>query len=296
MLEADLCSSIEEYVFELMQSLITKTALTLPNIRVSSQTIYISSVIYRLAISKRTCTLRSIFYRSLTSHAGLLPTQATVSKCVELVRCSLACTRRSIYQFICLFLLDLGVFATAKGLITCGDFNCELFSHAGQIIDVRRHADGLIVSADISDCARVESDAGNILIVEKDTIFHVTCAVVIFRFQHLAAFRGFLTDSKIILVTAKGFPDEATIDLLKCIVKTLIGKIYYLGDLDPYGLAIYLNYKKRLGKLPDGAAIEWLGLKTEDVHAITTSHGFIPNLGIQVTSFTDKCNLAHRER
>ena len=75
--------------------------------------------------------------------------------------------------------LDLGVFASAKGLITCGNFNFALLTNSGQKIDVRSPADGLIVSADVSDCARVESNAKNILIVEKDTVFHVNCAVVI---------------------------------------------------------------------------------------------------------------------
>lgn len=83
-------------------------------------------------------------------------------------------------------------------------------------------------------------------------------------------------------MTAKGFPDEATIDLLKCIYKSTRCRMFYLGDLDPYGLAIYYNYKKRLGYFDDGRTMEWLGLNAEDVTLIRLTHAGIAHLGIQV--------------
>lgn len=165
--------AIEEYIYGLVQGLFSRAILPLSQIKSTAQLVYISSVIHGLLVAKRTCTLRSIFYRSMTAYAGLLQNQPVVSKYVELLRCSLNCARRSRYDYTNSFLLDLGVFATAKGLVSCGDFMCKLFAGDFSITDLRSYSDGLIISSDVAGSIRVESDAERVLIVEKDTIFHV---------------------------------------------------------------------------------------------------------------------------
>ena len=64
--------------------------------------------------------------------------------------------------------------------------------------------------------------------------------------------------------------------LLKALPKHL--SFLYIGDLDPHGISIYLDYVKRTG-----LCIQWLGLKAQDIKLILKSSDLDDNvLGIKV--------------
>jgi len=94
--ETDVCLAIERYALDFIASVMATLTDTfsMTFLKHSSQLFYVCGVIHKLAMGGRTCTLRSIFYRSMTSYSGLLPSQAAVSKYVEELKASIKCTRR----------------------------------------------------------------------------------------------------------------------------------------------------------------------------------------------------------
>jgi len=99
--------------------------------------------------------------------------------------------------------------------------------------------------------------------------------------QHIIRNQSFLTEFELILITAKGFPDEASVELLNCIMDSANKSVFYVGDLDPFGLAIYFNFRKRL-KIANRTRFHWLGLRGCDLVAVSSSVVPISRLGIQV--------------
>eukprot|EP00915_Cephaloidophora_sp_WS-2016_P005652 GHVH01007495.1.p1 GENE.GHVH01007495.1~~GHVH01007495.1.p1 ORF type:complete len:269 (+),score=41.18 GHVH01007495.1:636-1442(+) len=73
-----------------------------------------------------------------------------------------------------------------------------------------------------------------------------------------------------ILVSGGGYPDEATRLLVQRLVTSLELPVYYLGDLDPHGVAIFLSYRSggpvHVSKTSPLAlpTIQWIGINCED--------------------------------
>ena len=73
-----------------------------------------------------------------------------------------------------------------------------------------------------------------VIVVEKDTVFQRIMASSWFQDNY---------QDKILLMTAKGYPDYSSRDFLNQLMNK-IGSIpcIYLGDADPYGTDIYFQY------------------------------------------------------
>ena len=82
-------------------------------------------------------------------------------------------------------------------------------------------------------------------------------------------------------MTGKGFPDGSTIRLLKTILGSTDCDVTYIGDLDPHGICIYLNYLQRLCII-DPSRLRWLGLSTLDVKTIEYLQPNLTELGMSV--------------
>jgi DNA topoisomerase VI subunit A len=78
----------------------------------------------------------------------------------------------------------------------------------------------------------IQIDADYLLIIEKETVFNH------FLFGEYQKYLG-----KIIIATGKGYPDYSIKKFLKKINFLYPDLIYfYLGDYDPYGIDILMNY------------------------------------------------------
>jgi meiotic recombination protein SPO11 len=149
---------------------------------------------------------------------------------------------------------ELGVFTTARGLV-CADLSTEticLDEHGDFIADLSGHPDGLALSETLTSIHTLQSSAACILIVEKDTVF-----------QALIRAHNFFEYVPCILVTARGYPDTITIRFLQRIRQLVGGSgfpIYYLGDLDPHGVSIFLTYNRSLS-----GDVKWIGLHFSDI-------------------------------
>lgn len=106
-----------------------------------------------------------------------------------------------------------------------------------------------------SDIKSVQSSASFILVVEKDTVFTKLIQEKIFE----------KSQSKIIMVTAKGYPDINTRVLLKRLETDLRIPMYILCDADPHGIEIMCTYKFGSLQMVHNSqqlavsSIEWIG-------------------------------------
>lgn len=190
--------------------------------------------IYKLLGRNLTCTKREIYYRDVE----LFGSQEAVNKAVNVI-----CAMMNVQEF------ELGVLSSSKGLI------------AGDLViiigDERINcATTQAVPSNPSAITSFESTADYVLVVEKDTVFQRLVNDKIFD----------RIDGRIVLITAKGYPDGNTRILLKKISTELpLLPIYILVDADPHGVEIMCTYKfGSLTKIHNAEhlavpKIEWIG-------------------------------------
>uniref|UniRef100_A0A8R1DJB8 DNA topoisomerase (ATP-hydrolyzing) n=1 Tax=Caenorhabditis japonica TaxID=281687 RepID=A0A8R1DJB8_CAEJA len=104
-------------------------------------------------------------------------------------------------------------------------------------------------------------DADFLLVVEKDTTFQ---KLLDENFQAIFP--------RAILVTAKGYPDISTRNLVKFIAEKRRLPVFGLFDADPHGIEIYLTYKygareqKAEGRGAFVPSLQWIGMFPSDFH------------------------------
>lgn len=171
----------------------------------------------------------------------------------------------SVLQDICSILnvnrFDLKVFPAQKGLFAGV---LEVLDSQGNLLAFNSATNfdkiNLITQNFFCDFS-VKTEATCILIVEKETIFH-----------NIISHEGFKSSfaARFLVITGKGYPDYLTKFFLKrlTLLKPQMG-LFYFGDLDAYGLEIYLNYvfgsrkSARENYLLCVSNVYWLGLTYE---------------------------------
>jgi Uncharacterized protein conserved in bacteria C-term(DUF2220) len=177
------------------------------------------------------CTYRSLYYRSLTLYYSLFADVDEIRKELLFIETEYLGGK-----------IKFPFFPTCKGLIFG---SAQIYTNYA-IIEIIQHRDGLLITEELARFANFQSRCNAIVIVEKDTVFQI--------------FKSYLPSSTL-LITGKGYSDRNTIEIIKRIVAGIPSvKLLYFGDLDPHGLAIYLDYVHRL-RLP----VVWCGLNSADV-------------------------------
>lgn len=201
--------------------------------RVYTIVVVVLCEIYKMLARNLTCTKRELFYRDVE----LFETQASVNKAIDTI-----CTMLNVQQF------ELGVLSSSKGLIA-GDLVINI---GDERIDCRTTR---AVPQNPSAVTSLESAADYVLIVEKETVFQRLVSDGIFE----------RITGKIVLVTAKGYPDVNTRLMLKRLATDLRIPMYIIVDADPHGVEIMCTYK--FGSLMQifnsehlaVPSIEWIG-------------------------------------
>ncbi len=214
-------------------------------LRMLSQTVYLMNVIHRLVCEDRKVTQRELFYRSLSDRQGPgFVEQIALNKALISLTDALGCDRH-----------ELGVFTTARGLVAADPSQQTIcLDEEGEFLaDLSSHPEGLNVTESIaSGIQTIASTAKCVVIVEKDTVF-----------QSLVSCSAFFSTVPCILVTARGYPDNATVRFLQRLSNLFVTAripFLYLGDLDPHGISIFMTYYRTVGP-----CIEWIGLRHEDL-------------------------------
>ena len=192
--------------------------------------------IYKRLARNLTCTKREIYYRDV----DLFGNQETVNKAIDSL-----CAMFEVQEH------ELGVLSSSKGLVA-GDL---IIVTSNERIDCTT---ACLVPQNPSAIVSLESKADYVLIVEKDTVFQRLINENIFT----------NINKKIILITAKGYPDVNTRILLKRIETELKKPIYIIVDADPHGVEIMFTYKYgSMLKIHNSQhlavpSIEWIGQVT----------------------------------
>lgn len=175
--------------------------------------VHLLGEIYKLLGQNITCTKRELYYRDVE----LMKSQVSVNKAID-----------EICKLLNVQCWELGVLSTSKGLVA-GDL--RIVTDEDEIIDYSITTNS--VPQKPSGIKSMKSNAEYVLVVEKDTVF-------------TRLIEDNIMDKigrKIILVTAKGYPDINTRVLLKKIEIELQKPIYIIVDADAYGIDIMCTYK-----------------------------------------------------
>ncbi|WPH03730.1 meiosis-specific topoisomerase Spo11/meiotic recombination protein spo11 [Acrodontium crateriforme] len=201
---------------------------------------------------------RDIYYRD----PALFGSQAYVDRYIDDIAYTFGTTRSA-----------LNITAAAKGLIVGAAVFCR---KDGSLIEVRNDNRGVLVppladllSADLTNVKWV-------LVVEKEATFR---SIASSPFWKVLSSRG-------IAITAKGYPDIASRDLLNFLVTPTIRNgfasptVYGLMDFDPDGIAIMSTYREgSIALAHEGETLcvpqmKWLGLRSEHILLVQdTTHG-----------------------
>lgn len=196
-------------------------------------TIVVMCEVYKMLSKNLTSTKRELYYRDVE----LFRNQESVNKAIDTL-----CAMLDVQEF------ELGVFSSSKGLVA-GDL---IINIGDERIDCSTPC---AVPQNPSAITSFESTAEYVLIVEKDTVFQRLVNDKIFD----------RIDRKIVLITAKGYPDVNTRILLKKISTETVIPIYIIVDADPHGLEIMFTYKYgSMAKVHSAEflavpKIEWIG-------------------------------------
>lgn len=179
----------------------------------SLQKLQFLSVIFNLHINQTFCLKRSIFYESVP----IFKKQIRVNNLIKLYTDKFQCSE-----------IDLNIQSGLKGI------------YYGNIKFQMKHENdpqlflGKSIIPDMNEVVGVECSNLKIIIIEKETIFDQIIK--------------YFTPYEILFVCGKGYPCKNTIKLLELLsIKTPF--ISCLTDFDPFGLHIFLNYKKYIKNL-----------------------------------------------
>nr|XP_022913576.1 meiotic recombination protein SPO11 [Onthophagus taurus] len=152
---------------------------------------------------------------------------------------------------------DYHVVAATKGLVY-GDLTIELST--GDIIMCDKKG-GVVIPKFVDKIIKVHCNASFILVVEKDAVFQEIVN------RNVSKELGF----RIIVITAKGYPDMNTRLFLKKLWTITSIPAFALVDCDPYGIEIMLRY--RFGSLAQVhlahhlalPQLKWLGIFPSEI-------------------------------
>lgn len=156
--------------------------------------------------------------------------------------------------------VHLHIVAQSKGIVY-GDLTFKLKS--GEVYQCLSRKEGISIPTAQTPISEVESNAKFILIVEKDSIMQ--------KILNQESSSKFIQNYKVILFTARGYPDITSKAFLNFVWAKLKIPILALTDADPHGLEIVCNYKfGSYSSAYEGGHctlpnIKWLGLLPSDV-------------------------------
>lgn len=179
--------------------------------RTFTLTVTVMCEIYKMLSRKMKSTRRELYY----SDVDLYNNQTSVNKAIETI-----CAMLNVQEY------ELGILSSSRGLIA-GDL--AVITDEGRIDFSTPQA----VPQNPSAITQFETSADFILVVEKETVFQRLVNDNIFE----------RIDYKIVLVTAKGFPDVNTRVLLKKFAEKTGKPIFIIVDADPHGFEIMCTYK-----------------------------------------------------
>ena len=204
------------------------------------------SYIHTMLYTNTKCTKRELYYNNPT----LMKDQSFVDSALS-----------EISIFLNVPLWELNVLSSSKGLVAG---HLQMITEKDEVINCNNNT-GTLVPSEVLQLKSIRIDADFVLILEKDTVF-----------------KRLLDDgildkcrSKVVLITAKGYPDINTRLFLKRIrdeYKDL--SILALVDGDPFGIDIMFTYRYGSMKMANAVdklavpSIIWIGIHPSEISTL----------------------------
>jgi len=210
--------------------------------------LHIVAKVLVLIEADRYMSLRELYYRSVEI-CNRRPTR--LSHSLDDLCCLLGCSRS-----------HLRILTQPKGIVY-GDLKFSLKN--GDRFDCLTNREGTPIPTPQFPIVSIESNAQSILILEKDSVLQ--------RILSQESATNFIDKYKVIIFTARGYPDLNSRAFLNLLWLRLKLPMFALTDADPHGLEIVCCYKfgcfssaseSKYLALPQ---IKWLGLLPSDVDA-----------------------------
>ncbi len=189
------------------------------------QTIVLLNRIHELLIHNKHITQRDVYYW-----------------CIDYFSSQIECNQmiQDVTHLLCFPRECLHIFTASKGMI-CGSIEYQQQDARYNIVAISSLPNTTLI------CDQKYTPAKYILLIEKDGIFQ---RLFEDRFHHLIPS---------ILITACGYPDYATRNLVHQLYKILQIPVVCLVDYNPHGMDILMTYKSSL------PCVQWLGIHSKDV-------------------------------
>lgn len=207
-------------------------------------------------------TKRELWYRDQEfCRVELKPSSAYSQQ--DVIRYSIGKLEQALDDLCCLLgcsRVNLHIMSQAKGLVY-GNLKFRL--RTGEWFDCLSNKCGLTVPTPQVPIKELETDAKFILLVEKDAIFQ---KILTYEETH-----NFIETYKVIMYTAKGYPDLNSRAFIHYLWTKLKIPILAIADADPFGVEIVCSYKfgcyttaheNAFAAVPQ---IKWLGLLPSDI-------------------------------
>lgn len=189
--------------------------------------------VYRLLLSETKISKRGLFYTSKDIFSSQRESDRAISRAAKLL---------NVERF------ELNIYASSRSFFAgglrlffsdCTDSSSDttLFSPTS----IRGDIESIFLRAETTACC--------VFVIEKYSFFHRLISSELFRSK---------VKSSCVLVTACGYPNDATVFLLRRVGLPVL----VLVDYDPYGLDILATYERRV------PCVSWAGLTAADLHSL----------------------------
>lgn len=225
--------ALEAYILHFLSAAVASYA-PLPLAR--QRAAFVAAKAHALLLSGHTATKRDLYYMAKT----LFGRQDNTDAALQRVASDIPCASN-----------DLNIVAASKSLVAG---KLSFVSEDSYAIHVDMFgSSGMLIPARPERFLSLSTDAEFVLVVEKETVFTTLAA----------SSQGFLTQSKCLLITGKGYPDKAaTLLLARINTAHPLLPILVVTDADPHGLHIALTYHRAL---PNPGAFRYAGVRPSEM-------------------------------
>lgn len=226
---------------------VNRSSRNVRHIRPFTQLVWTASFAHNLCKSKKTSTLRDVFYSAQAFDINFKDQKESDNIITDL-EAALDFSRE-----------DFNIFPEERSQIF-GDLTIEYTvpGYQGKRINLTMHPDGLAIGPALTTAELITTKANKVIVIEKGAMFT--------RLIEEQAYRKF----KAILIHTAGQPPRATRRLVKRLNAELNLPVYVFCDGDPWGMAIAITIicgsanAAHLKELTTPEA-QWMGLYSTDI-------------------------------
>ncbi|SOV22999.1 topoisomerase, putative [Plasmodium sp. DRC-Itaito] len=203
------------------------------------RTLSVVELVNEIIMKDKSCTQREIYYKFY----NIFSEQNQTNKHIKDV-CNILGYERS----------SLNIYASEKGCIA----GLLILKKGYEILNLSEHENGLMINEFLLNVDKIESMANYIIVVEKYSVYQKLCENKIWNIIPC------------ILITGKGFPDLSTRKIVCELMHTFQLECVYVGDFDPHGIKIFLNYKEGIKSIDKEYLyacknMKWIGMCSNDI-------------------------------